>query len=123
MAANHRPQGCVVLLVHERPERRLGTRDRLFRNGYTVLLAGTLSGTRNLLAEIMPASAVVDMGSNVEEYCEDMYSPDEQQPVARGAAWNSRPELSSSRAPVEPDKRCEWIGFRCVLVMGNTSTK
>lgn len=83
MAANHRPQGCVVLLVHERPERRLGTRDRLFRNGYTVLLAGTLSGTRNLLAEIMPASAVVDMGSNVDRAVE-LRAQLEEDPRFRG---------------------------------------
>ncbi|MFL5311974.1 MAG: hypothetical protein ACJ79H_16200 [Myxococcales bacterium] len=70
MAVNHRPQACVVLLVHEHAGRRLGTRDRLFRNGYTVLLAGSLVGTRNLLADIMPASAVVDMGGNVDRAVE-----------------------------------------------------
>ncbi len=70
MAAHHRPPACVVLIVDEHAERRLGTRDRLFRSGYTVLLAGTLEGTRNLLAEIMPASAVVDMGNNVDRAIE-----------------------------------------------------
>jgi PleD family two-component response regulator len=65
-----RPQGCVVLLVHEDAGRRLGSRDRLFRSGYRVLVAGTLSGTRNLLADTMPASIVVDMGSNVDRAVE-----------------------------------------------------
>jgi PleD family two-component response regulator len=67
---NPRPQGCVVLLVHEDAGRRLGTRDRLFRNGYTVLVAGTLTGTHNLLADLMPVSAVVDMGGNVDRAVE-----------------------------------------------------
>jgi len=72
-----------VLLVHEHAERRLGTRDRLFRNGYTVLLAGTLVGTRNLLADIMPASAVVDMGGNVDRAVE-LRAQLEQDPRFRG---------------------------------------
>jgi hypothetical protein len=59
-----------VLLVHEDTGSRLGTRDRLFRNGYTVLVAGTLTGTRNLLADLMPVSAVVDMGGNVDRAVE-----------------------------------------------------
>jgi hypothetical protein len=67
---NPRRQGCVVLLVHEDTGSRLGTRDRLFRNGYTVLVAGTLTGTRNLLADLMPVSAVVDMGGNVDRAVE-----------------------------------------------------
>jgi len=71
------------LLVQEQAERRLGTRDRLFRNGYTVLLAGTLVGTRNLLADIMPASAVVDMGSNVDRAVE-LRAQLEQDPRFRG---------------------------------------
>jgi hypothetical protein len=83
VAVHRRPQACVVLLVHEHAERRLGTRDRLFRNGYTVLLAGTLVGTRNLLADIMPASAVVDMGSNVDRAVE-LRAQLEQDPRFRG---------------------------------------
>jgi PleD family two-component response regulator len=70
MAVNPRSRGCVVLLVHEDAGRRMGTRDRLFRNGYTVLVAGTLTGTLNLLADLMPASAVVDMGANVDRAVE-----------------------------------------------------
>ena len=62
-------QACIVLLVHEDTRRRLGTRDRLFRNGYRVL-AGTLAGTRNLLAELLPDSVVVDMGGNVDRAIE-----------------------------------------------------
>ena len=83
MAVHRRPPACVVLLVHEHAERRLGTRDRLFRNGYTVLLAGTLVGTRNLLADIMPASAVVDMGGNVDRAVE-LRAQLEQDPRFRG---------------------------------------
>ena len=63
-------QGCVVLLVHDDAGSRLGTRERLFRNGYTVLVAGSFPATKNLLAEIMPTSAVVDMGSNVDRAVE-----------------------------------------------------
>ena len=83
MAAHRRPQACVVLLVHEHAGRRLGTRERLFRSGYTVLLAGSLVGTRNLLADIMPASAVVDMGSNVDRAVE-LRAQLEQDPRFRG---------------------------------------
>jgi len=64
------PQACVVLMVHEDTRRRLGSRDRLFRSGYSVLVAGTLSGTRNLLAGLMPGSVVVDMGRNVDRAIE-----------------------------------------------------
>jgi len=60
----------VVLLVHQETSKRLGTRERLFRNGYTVLVPGTLLGTRNLLAEIMPAMAAVDLGSNIDRAVE-----------------------------------------------------
>jgi hypothetical protein len=67
---NPRRQGCVVLLVHEDTGRRLGARDRLFRNGYTVLVAGTLTGTCNMLADLMPVRAVVDMGGNVDRAVE-----------------------------------------------------
>ena len=80
---NPRSQGCVVLLVHEDADRRLGTRERLFRNGYTVLVAGTLSGTRNLLAEMMPTSAVVDMAGNVDRAVE-LQAQLEQDPRFRG---------------------------------------
>ena len=83
MAVNHRPQGCVVLLVHEDMSRRLGTRERLFRSGYTVLVAGTLSGTRDLLADLMPASAVVDMGGNVDRAVE-LRAQLEEDPRFRG---------------------------------------
>ena len=50
--------------------RRLGTRDRLFRNGYRVLIAGTLGSTRNPLAGLLPGSVVVDMGGNVDRAVE-----------------------------------------------------
>jgi hypothetical protein len=80
---NPRPQGCVLLLVHENAGRRLGRRERLFRNGYTVFVAGTLSGTRNLLAEIMPTSAVVDMGGNVDRAVE-LQAQLEEDPRFRG---------------------------------------
>jgi response regulator RpfG family c-di-GMP phosphodiesterase len=76
-------QGCVVLLVHDHADGRLGTRERLFRNGYTVLVAGTLTSTRNLLAEIMPVSAVVDMGANADRAVE-LRAQLEQDPRFRG---------------------------------------
>jgi len=46
-------------------------------------VAGTLTSTRNLLAEIMPASAVVDMGSNVDRAVE-LRAQLEQDPRFRG---------------------------------------
>ena len=67
---NLRAQACVVLLVQQDAGKRLGTRARLFRNGYTVLLAGTLLGTRNLLADIMPAMVAVDLGANIDRAVE-----------------------------------------------------
>ena len=67
---NLRAQACVVLLVQQDASKRLGTRARLFRNGYTVLLAGTLLGTRNLLADIMPAMVAVDLGANIDRAVE-----------------------------------------------------
>jgi PleD family two-component response regulator len=76
-------QGCVVLLVHDDAGSRLGARDRLFRSGYTVLVAGTMSSTCNLLAEIMPTSAVVDMGANVDRAIE-LRAQLEQDPRFRG---------------------------------------
>ena len=76
-------QGCVVLLVHDDTGSRLGARERLFRSGYTVLVAGTMTSTRNLLAEIMPTSAVVDMGSNIDRAVE-LRAQLEQDPRFRG---------------------------------------
>ena len=70
MAVNPRAQACVVLLVQQRTSKRLGTRERLFRNGYTVMVAGTLLGTRDLLAGIMPAMAAVDLGTNIDRAVE-----------------------------------------------------
>ena len=72
-----------MLLVHDDADSRLGARERFFRSGYTVLVAGTMSSTRNLLAEIMPASAVVDMGSNVDRAVE-LRAQLEQDPRFRG---------------------------------------
>jgi len=80
---NQPKHGCVVLLVHDDTSRRLGKRERLFRSGYTVLVAGTLTGTRNLLAEVMPTSAVVDMGGNVDRAVE-LRAQLEQDPRFRG---------------------------------------
>jgi hypothetical protein len=70
-------------MVHDDADRRLGARARFFRNGYTILVAGTLPGTRNLLAEIMPTGAVVDMGSNVDRAVE-LRAQLEEDPRFRG---------------------------------------
>ena len=66
------PQACVVVLVHEDAGRRLGSRERLFHPQCTRvrLLHGTLDGTRNLLAGLMPGSVVVDMGRDVDRAIE-----------------------------------------------------
>jgi len=59
------------------------------------------------------------MGGNVWEWCMDWYNADKTLPVVRGASWrNGDPEflLSSSRYYIYPDNRCDYYGFRCVLV-------
>jgi hypothetical protein len=64
-----------------------------------------------------------DMTGNVWQWCEDWYDTDQSNRVARGASWHSaepRGLLSSHRSSAAPDARDSSLGFRCVLVTGES---
>jgi len=59
-----------------------------------------------------------DMGGNVSEWCEDLYSVDTKYRVLRGASWlNGTPDSMASayRLGLTPSFRDVIGGFRCVL--------
>ena len=64
-----------------------------------------------------------DMGGNVSQRCEDYYDGRRGEGVLRGASWfddESRYLLSSCREVISVDSRHFAIGFRCVLVVGES---
>ena len=66
---------------------------------------------------------VYDLAGNVWEWCEDYYDGDSGARVLRGASWfNYAPDrlLSSFRNYYSPDYRYNFVGFRCVLVVGSS---
>jgi len=68
-----------------------------------------------------------DMGGNLWQWCEDLYNPGEDGHVLRGASWgNADPGslLSSFRGGDHPPWRYDdGHGFRCVLVVGASSSR
>jgi formylglycine-generating enzyme required for sulfatase activity len=62
-----------------------------------------------------------DMGGNLWQWCEDLYTPDGVARVLRGASWHGKVSaylLSSCRRSGRPGTRDDGYGFRCVLVVG-----
>ena len=69
------------------------------------------------------AFGLYDMGGNVWQWCEDLYTPTSTARVLRGGSWGnyySNTLLSSYRADNAPGDRYDYIGFRVVLVDGAT---
>lgn len=63
-----------------------------------------------------------DMGGNLWQWCEDLYQPDKELRVLRGASWEliiPRYMLSSCRDCDGPSSRSSSYGFRCVVVVGS----
>ena len=70
---------------------------------------------------------IYDLGGNVWEWCQDAYSPTGSSHVLRGGSWRSdvRDFLASSRRlSLTPDYRSRLLGngFRCVVVVGGSSS-
>ncbi len=69
---------------------------------------------------------IFDLGGNVWEWCQDLYSPEDNYRVLRGGSWinNVRVTLASSyRNNGTPADRFFINGFRCVVVVGGASPK
>ena len=62
-----------------------------------------------------------DLGGNVYEWCQDWCDGEQKARVLRGASWginDASLTLSSGRIDALPAYRFNFIGFRCVLVVG-----
>jgi len=67
-----------------------------------------------------------DMGGNLWQWCEDLYSPGGEGDVLRGASWYNHAFsslLSSYRNCAHPDLRYVTHGFRCVMVVEASSSQ
>jgi formylglycine-generating enzyme required for sulfatase activity len=63
-----------------------------------------------------------DIGGNVSELCEDLYSNEENWRTLRGSSWyEDAPERLnlSHRSAEDPNGRLAQVGFRCILVTGD----
>ncbi len=66
---------------------------------------------------------IYDLSGNVWEWCQDLYQPDEQYCVLRGASWRTygRDYLASSfRVSCAPVDRNNDLGFRVVVVVSGS---
>jgi len=64
-----------------------------------------------------PNHGMFDLGSNVMEWCEEIYKPGSPDRVLRGASWDDGARgalLSSNRSHDSPAHRSDDVGFRCV---------
>jgi len=85
----------------------------------------TIQGYKDGYARTAPAGSfkpnrhgLYDLGSNVMEWCEDLYKPGDPYRVLRGASWDTDDRvylLSSLRLSVQPAYRIDDYGFRCVV--------
>jgi len=86
---------------------------------------GYLDGYRDGFAYTSPVGSfgsnplgLFDMGGNVEQWCQDLYIPEYDFRVFRGASWRDFKEnflRSSHRYGIRPATRYAGLGFRCVL--------
>ncbi|MDZ4289293.1 MAG: SUMF1/EgtB/PvdO family nonheme iron enzyme, partial [Prosthecobacter sp.] len=88
-------------------------------------IKGTITGYRDDHLEASPVDSylvnqfgLLGLAGNVQEWCEDWYSGEQQQRVLRGASWDvsDRSYLrSAARGHNPPESRFGGYGFRCVL--------
>ncbi|MEP6669196.1 MAG: SUMF1/EgtB/PvdO family nonheme iron enzyme [Chthoniobacter sp.] len=65
-----------------------------------------------------------DLGGNAWEWCEDLFGPGPRDRVQRGASWydpNREVLLSSFRTSRDPAARLHTVGFRCVLMIAQST--
>jgi len=65
------------------------------------------------------AFGIFDLGGNVWEWCEDLYSGEQNDRVVRGSSWYYFAPgdlVSSFRRAIRPDRRLIFGGFRVVVV-------
>ena len=63
-----------------------------------------------------------DLGGNVEEFCSDRGSAEQDTRTTRGGAWVNETHpffLSSNRRAPNPEVQSNSVGFRCVLEVGD----
>ncbi|MDA1277279.1 MAG: SUMF1/EgtB/PvdO family nonheme iron enzyme [Verrucomicrobia bacterium] len=101
------------------------------RDGNWPLNSSTIEGYRDAFPKTSPVGSfatnqygLFDVGGNVWEWCDNLYSVNPRQRAQRGASWfNHAGEklMSSFRAADLSSRRSAWVGFRCVLDFGPSS--